>query len=200
MLIIGLTGSIGMGKTSVSEMFHRLGIVVWNADDSVHRLYNEDTALASHLASIFGDILDKAKKIDRQKLGKLVLADDAALKKLEAIIHPIVAKDREKFIQNAAQKQSKYVILDIPLLFENGADAHMDKTIVVDCTKELQRQRVLGRPGMSEEKLAAILAKQIPNEIKKQKADFVIDTNTNLDQTNIQVHEIHNHLMKIKEQ
>lgn len=200
MLIIGLTGSIGMGKTSVGAMFQGLGIEVWNADDVVHKLYNDDKALSSNLATVFGDVLDLNGKIDRQKLGKIVLSDDAALKKLELIIHPLVAKDRAAFIKEAAQKNHEYVILDIPLLFENGAEAHMDKTIVVDCSPELQKQRVLSRPGMSEEKLAAILAKQIPNEIKKQRADFVVDTSTSLDQTNIQVHQIHNKLLTISKQ
>lgn len=194
MLIVGLTGSIGMGKSTIADMFKTLGIKVWNADDAVHEMYKKNGAATALITEEFGNILDKNGGIDRQKLGKIVLANAEKLKILENIVHPLVTKDRMDFIEQAKSNSEKYIIIDVPLLFETNGQANVDKVIVVDCDIETQKARVLSRPNMTEEKFHTILLKQIPNHIKVAKADFVIDTSKTLLQTEEQVLKIHNQL------
>ena len=189
MIKIGLTGSIGMGKSTVAAMFGELGAAVWNADDAVHRMYAPGGAAVAAIEKEFdGVVRDGA--IDRTALAQQVLGNQAALKKLEAIVHPLVAADREAFMAAAAEAGAAAVVLDIPLLFENGSEMFFDAVVVVSAPEAVQKARVLSRPGMSEEKLAAILAEQMPDAEKRKKADFVISTDQSLEETSRDVSEV----------
>ncbi|MFC2951229.1 dephospho-CoA kinase [Marinicaulis aureus] len=195
MIRIGLTGSIGMGKSTVLQMFADLGAATWDADAAVHRLYEKDGAAVEPLKELFPDaIIDGA--VDRAALAKIVLADTQALAKLEALVHPLVAEDREAFMLAAAAAGEDAVVLDIPLLFENGTEKFFDVTVVVSAPSEVQRSRVLARPGMSEEKFNAILRLQTPDEEKRQCADYVIDTGAPLDETRAQVRLAYSEILK----
>jgi len=195
MIRIGLTGSIGMGKSTVLQMFADLGAATWDADAAVHRLYAKDGAAVEPLKELFpGAIIDGA--VDRAALAKIVLADTQALAKLEALVHPLVAEDREAFMLAAAAAGADAVVLDIPLLFENDTEKFFDVTVVVSAPSEVQRSRVLARPGMSEEKFNAILRLQTPDEEKRQRADYVIDTGAPLDETRAQVRLAYSEILK----
>ncbi|MBZ9684228.1 MULTISPECIES: dephospho-CoA kinase [unclassified Mesorhizobium] len=178
MIVLGLTGSIGMGKSTTARMFAEAGVPVHDSDETVHRLYAGKAAPLVEAAfpgtTVHGSV-------DRAKLGARVLGDAAALKKLEAIIHPLVRADADAFLTRHREAGESIVVLDIPLLFETGGRGRVDKVVVVTAPAEVQRQRVLARPGMSEEKLASILAKQVPDAEKRRLADFVIDTGEGLD-------------------
>lgn len=178
MIVLGLTGSIGMGKSTTARMFAEAGVPVHDSDETVHRLYAGKAAPLVE-AAFPGTTADGS--VDRAKLGARVLGDAAALKKLEAIIHPLVRADADAFLAKHRNAGESIVVLDIPLLFETGGRGRVDKVVVVTAPAEVQRQRVLARPGMSEEKLAAILAKQVPDAEKRRLADFVIDTGKGLD-------------------
>ncbi|RWC67835.1 MAG: dephospho-CoA kinase [Mesorhizobium sp.] len=178
MIVLGLTGSIGMGKSTTARMFAEAGVPVHDSDETVHRLYAGKAAPLVE-AAFPGTTADGS--VDRAKLGARVLGDAAALKKLEAIIHPLVRADADAFLAKHRNAGESIVVLDIPLLFETGGRGRADKVVVVTAPAEVQRQRVLARPGMSEEKLAAILAKQVPDAEKRRLADFVIDTGNGLD-------------------
>ncbi|TGS36877.1 MULTISPECIES: dephospho-CoA kinase [unclassified Mesorhizobium] len=178
MIVLGLTGSIGMGKSTTARMFAEAGVPVHDSDETVHRLYAGKAAPLVE-AAFPGTTADGS--VDRAKLGARVLGDAAALKKLEAIIHPLVRADADAFLAKHRNAGESIAVLDIPLLFETGGRGRVDKVVVVTAPAEVQRQRVLARPGMSEEKLAAILAKQVPDAEKRRLADFVIDTGNGLD-------------------
>ncbi|MGX5831584.1 dephospho-CoA kinase [Mesorhizobium sp. 43Arga] len=178
MIVLGLTGSIGMGKSTTAKMFAEAGVPVHDSDEAVHRLY---AGAAAPLVEAAFPGTTVGGVVDRVKLGAHVLGDAAALKRLEAIIHPLVRADADAFLARHRTAGESIALLDIPLLFETGGRGRVDKVVVVTAPAEVQRQRVLARPGMTEEKLAAILAKQVPDEEKRRLADFVIDTGQGLD-------------------
>ena len=171
--ILGLTGSIGMGKSAVAAMFGDLGVPVFDADAAVHVLQGPGGALLREIEAVFPGTTSK-KGVDRPRLGAAVFGDKAKLAKLEAIVHPAVAAMRKQFL--ADNSGAPLVVFDIPLLFEKGGQAGVDAVVVVSAGAEAQRARVLARPGMSEEKFAQILALQVPDAEKRARADFVIDT------------------------
>ena len=174
---LGLTGSIGMGKSTTGRMFTKLGHPLWDADAAVHRLYAQGGAAVAPVGAAFPSAL-KDQAIDRTALKAALAVDPAALKRLEAIVHPLVAQDRLQFIENAKQNGAKIVVLDIPLLFETGGQSQMDGVAVVSTDAETQRQRVMARPGMTAETFAMILSRQMPDAEKRALADWVIPTDT----------------------
>ena len=186
MIRIGLTGSIGMGKSTVLAMFADFGAAVWNADDAVHRLYEQGGAAVPFVEKEFPDAV-KDGAVDRNALAKTVLGDEQAVRKLEAIVHPLVAQDRGMFLVAAEEAGADAAVLDIPLLYENGAEQYFDAVAVVSAPADVQRARVLARPGMTEEKFEAILKLQMPDAEKRQRADYVIDTGLAIDETRAQV-------------
>ena len=175
MKVIGLTGSIGMGKTTAASLFRRRGIPVYDADRAVHRLSEKGGAAVPAIARAFpGVVVDGA--VDRKKLGAIVFKDPRALKRLEAILHPLVAEQRGLFLRRMRARRQPLVVLDIPLLFETGGAALADHIVVVSAPAFLQTARVMKRPGMTREKLAGILAHQMPDGEKRRRADNVIET------------------------
>ena len=180
MIKLGLTGSIGMGKTETAKMFVRLGIPVFDADAAVHSLYEAGGAAVGPVEKELPGVTVEGA-IDRQRLGQRVLSDPAAIARLEAIVHPLVGQARQQFLQNAARDGADLVVLDIPLLFETGGEGAVDKILVVSAPADVQRRRVLERDGMTPEKLDAILAKQMPDEEKRRRADYVVMTDKGLD-------------------
>ncbi|MGF1444731.1 MAG: dephospho-CoA kinase [Pikeienuella sp.] len=186
MIRIGLTGGIGMGKSTVAEMFAALGVPVWDADAAVHRLYAADGAGAAAIAQLC-PLAVGSEGVDRRVLRAEVIREPALLKLVEAAIHPLVAADRASFLAQAAEAGAEAALCDIPLLFETGAERHFDKVVVVTAPAEVQRSRVLARPGMTEAALETILAKQMPDAEKRVRADLVIDTSESLEATQTQV-------------
>ncbi len=187
MFVLGLTGSLGMGKSTTARFFAEEGVPLHDADAAVHRLYEgEATALIE--AAFPGTT--SGGRVDRDKLAKKVLGDSAAIKRLETIIHPLVGRAEAQFLDEAARKDAAVVVLDIPLLFETGADRRCDAVVVVSAPADVQRARAFERPGMTEEKFQAILAKQMPDAEKRARADFVVDTSKGLDAARVQVREI----------
>ncbi|WP_372839961.1 dephospho-CoA kinase [Phaeovulum sp.] len=184
--LLGLTGSIGMGKSTTASMFADLGVPVWDADATVHRLYARGGAAVAPIAAAFPAAV-VAGEVDRAALKQLLEADKQALFQLESIVHPLVAADRAAFIASHASAQ--VILLDIPLLFETGADAVCDATLVVTAPPEVQRARVLARPGMTEAQLALILARQMPDAEKRARASYVIET-ASLEQTRAAVQDL----------
>jgi dephospho-CoA kinase len=189
MKVIGLTGSIGMGKSETARMFAKLGMTVLDSDQVVHELYARDGRAVEPVSRAF-PASRVADIIDRQKLANLVLDNPEALKKLEAIVHPLVQETQQAFIQKMQAQNKKFVILEIPLLFETGAQKRLDKTILVSASPGQQRQCVLARPNMDEDKFNYILARQMPDEEKRKKADIIIDTSADLETTFRQVKKI----------
>jgi len=187
MIVLGLTGSIGMGKSTTANFFAEEGIPVHDADAVVHRLYEGEAAAAIEQA-FAGTTRDG--KVDRERLAQRVLVDPAALARLEAIVHPLVRAAEAQFLADAEQAGAKIVVLNIPLLFETGADKHVDVTVVVSAPPAIQRMRVLARPGMSAQKLEMILEKQMADEQKRARADFVVDTSRGFDSVRAQVRAI----------
>lgn len=173
MVVAGLTGSIGMGKSATVDMFRRLGVPVHDSDAAVHELYSGDAV--DPVGKAFPGVL-RDGSVDRSLLAQRVLNDPQAMKRLEAMIHPMVAAHRRSFVSQMRRSGSPLVVLDVPLLFETGADADVDVRIVVTAPVDVQKQRVLARPGMTPEKFAAILGRQMPDEEKRRRADIVIDT------------------------
>jgi dephospho-CoA kinase len=187
--LIGLTGSIGMGKSETAKLFARLGIPVYDSDAAVHRLYEPGGGAVEKIAQAFpGSVSDG--RVDRAALSTLLAGDEAAFKRLEAIVHPLVADEQRKFMEQAARDGADMVVQDIPLLFETGGHARMDAVVVVSAPAELQRKRVLERPGMTAEKLDQILSRQMPDEEKRAKAHFVVETDKGLEHAFEQVKSI----------
>jgi dephospho-CoA kinase len=187
MIVLGLTGSIGMGKSTVEGFFAENGVPVYDADAAVHRLYAGDAAPLIE-AAFPGTIKDGT--VDRVRLAERVVGDAAALERLEGIVHPLVRRDEEQFIAAAEAAGAAVAVIDIPLLLETGGDRRCDAVVVVSAPAETQRARVMSRPGMTEEKFSAILAKQMPDAEKRRRADFVVDTSQDFDSTRAQVRAI----------
>jgi dephospho-CoA kinase len=175
MKILCLTGSVGMGKTTAARMLRRLGIPVHDADGEVHRLLGRGGAAVRAVDAAFPGV-KSGKAIDRAALGKVVFADKAALKRLEGILHPLVRRAERRFLAEARRQHRRLVVLDIPLLFETKGERRCDGIIVVSAPRSIQRARVLARPGMTKERLAAIEARQLPDREKRRRADIVIET------------------------
>lgn len=189
MLIIGLTGSIGMGKSETAKMFAKLGVPVFDADKIVHRFYQKGGKAVDPIAEVFPRAL-KSGAIDRGALSLEVLDNAAALKKLEAIVHPLVRDQEASFLREAERSGAKTVLLDIPLLFETRDLSQFDKIIVVSAPLDVQYTRVMAREGMTEKKFKSINDKQMPDHEKRAKADFVIETDKRLDDAFEQVAKI----------
>ncbi|MER9546197.1 dephospho-CoA kinase [Mesorhizobium sp. M0437] len=187
MIVLGLTGSIGMGKSTAAKMFAEAGVPVHDSDEAVHRLY---AGKAAPLVEAAFPGTTRSGAVDRAALAERVLGDAAALKRLEAIIHPLVRADADAFLAEHRAAGAPLAVLDIPLLFETGGRNRVDKVVVVTAPPEVQRARVLARPGMNEEKLASILARQVPDAEKRRRADFVIDTGQGFDATRAAVKAI----------
>ena len=187
MIVLGLTGSIGMGKSTVAQMFADEGVPVFDADAAVHRLQGREGALVESIEANFPGTTGPGG-VDRGALAELVLGEPEALRRLEALIHPAVARERESFLADNAAVP--LVVLDIPLLFEAGGSEQVDRVAVVSAPPEVQRQRVLQRPGMTPEKFERILARQLPDAEKRARADFVIDTGATIDDTRRAVRRI----------
>ncbi len=192
--VLCLTGSLGMGKSTAARFFAEEGVPVHDSDATVHALYEgEATPLieAAFPGSTSGG------RVDRTKLAAMVLNDKAALARLEAIVHPMVTASREKFLAEARKRGAKVVVLDIPLLFETKAERGCDAVVVVSAPAEIQRKRAFERPGMTDDKLAAILSKQMPDAEKRRRADFVVDSSQSFDHTRAQIREILRQVAKL---
>lgn len=189
MIVLGLTGSIGMGKSTVAQMFAEQGAPVFDSDAAVHALYARGGgAVAPVEAGFPGVVIDGA--INRTALSAQVFGDPGAIARLERIVHPLVRQAQLEFLQRNRVDGRAWAVLDIPLLFEGGGEHLVDKTVVVSAPADVQRARVLARPGMTEAKFEAILARQMPDVEKRSRADFVIDTSMSLDETRAQVRAV----------
>lgn len=173
--MIGLTGGIGMGKSTAARAFRRLGLAVHDADAAVHRLYARGGAAVAAVGALVPEAV-RDGAVDRAALGRAVLGDAALLARLEAAVHPLVRHEEKRFLAQARRRGDAAVVLDIPLLFETGADRRVDRIVVVSAPAAVQRERVLRRPGMTEARLAAILARQMPDAEKRRRADAVLHT------------------------
>jgi dephospho-CoA kinase len=187
MIVLGLTGSIGMGKSTTATLFAEAGVPVYDADAAVHRLY-EGEAVATIEAAFPGTTANG--RVDRDKLSARVVHDSAAIRRLEEIVHPMLGASRQKFLHNAEQSGAPVAVIDVPLLFETGGEKRVDAVVVVTTSAELQRERILARPNMTEEKLAAILARQMPDAEKRKRAHFVVDTSHGLDPVRARIRDI----------
>lgn len=185
MISVGLTGSIATGKSEVAKLFSIAGIPVFDSDVAVHDVYDEKTT-TDLLGKAFPEVI-VGGKIDRQRLGQRVLGSPRDLKKLESLIHPLVRKKRKDFITHWRKQNCLLVVLDIPLLFETGQDKEVDYAIVVSASENVQRKRAMARPGMTEDKFAHILARQMPDAEKRRRADFIIENSGSLENLRIQV-------------
>jgi dephospho-CoA kinase len=186
MLLVGLTGSIGMGKSETAKMFARHGVPVCDSDATVHALYDKGGVAVEPVGAAFPGVVVEGR-VDREKLSREVVGKPEALRKLEMIVHPLVGEAQRAALQAAAASGASMVVLDIPLLFETGGRARVDVVVVVSAPGDVQRQRVLARPGMTPEKLDAILLKQMPDADKRSRADFVVDTSQGLAHAEAQV-------------
>jgi dephospho-CoA kinase len=187
MLILGLTGSIGMGKSTTANLFAEAGVPVYDADAAVHRIYQGEAAPAIETA-FPGTTVDG--KVDRAKLSAKVLHDPAAIKRLEQIVHPMLGASRQKFLDDAEGSGAPVVVMDIPLLFETGGEKRVDAVVVVTTSPEAQRERIMARGTMTSEALDAILARQLPDAEKRRRADFVVDTSHGLDPVRERIRDI----------
>jgi dephospho-CoA kinase len=187
MFILGLTGSLAMGKSATAKMFAEEGVPVHDADAAVHRLYEGEAVPLIEMA--FAGTT-AGGKVDRDKLGQRVLGDAAALKRLEGIVHPLVRKAEERFLTEAEHKGASVAVLDIPLLYETGGEKRCDAVVVVSAPADVQRARAFERPGMTEAKFQAILGKQMPDAEKRARADFIVDSGQGLERARAQVRDI----------
>jgi dephospho-CoA kinase len=187
MLILGLTGSIGMGKSTTAKLFVEAGVPVYDADATVHGLYEGEAGPAIE-AAFPGTTVNG--KVDRNKLSARVVHDPAAMKQLEGIVHPMLGASRQKFLRDAEQSGAPVAVVDVPLLYETGGEKRVDAVVVVTTTPEIQRQRILARDNMTGEKLDAILARQLPDPEKRKRADFVVDTSHGLDPVRARIRDI----------
>jgi len=194
MIVLGLTGSIGMGKSTTATLFAEAGVPVYDADATVHMLY-EGEAVSAIEAAFPGTTVDG--KVDRNKLSARVVHDPVAIKQLEQIVHPMLGASRQKFLDDAERSGAAVAVVDVPLLFETGGEKRVDAVVVVTTTPELQRQRILARDNMTSEKLDAILARQLPDAEKRRRADFVVDTSDGLDPVRLQIQDILNEAVKM---
>ena len=189
MYLIGLTGSIGMGKSQTASLFRDEGVPVYDADAAVHALYEKGGAAVAPIGQLVPEaVVDGA--VDRAVLGRHVLQDNDKLRALEAIVHPLAGQTQMQFLTQAVADGAEMAVLDIPLLFETGGDGFVDSVVVVSAPAALQRERVLARPGMSEEKLDDILAKQMPDADKRARADFIVDSSISVADAHRQVRAI----------
>lgn len=195
MIVLGLTGSIGMGKSTTATLFAEVGVPVYDADAAVHRLYESEAAPAIEAA--FPGTTAHGK-VDRNKLSARVVHDSAAMRKLEEIVHPMLGASRQKFLNDAEQSGAPVAVVDVPLLFETGGEKRVDAVVVVTTTAELQRERILTRSNMTEEKLAALLARQMPDAEKRKRAHFVVDTSHGLDPVRARIKDILAEAVKLK--
>jgi dephospho-CoA kinase len=187
MLILGLTGSIGMGKSTTAKLFVEAGVPVYDADAAVHKVYQGEAVPAIE-AAFPGTTVDG--KVDRAKLSAKVVHDPAAIKRLEQIVHPMLGASRQKFLDDAERSGAPVVVMDIPLLFETGGEKRVDAVVVVTTSPENQRERILARGTMTSEALDAIIARQLPDAEKRKRADFVVDTSHGLDPVRSQIRDI----------
>jgi dephospho-CoA kinase len=187
MIVLGLTGSIGMGKSTTAQLFAEAGVPVYDADAAVHRIYEGEAAPAIE-AAFPGTTV--GGKVDRNRLSAQVVHDPAAMKRLEQIVHPMLGASRQKFLHDAEQASAPVAVVDVPLLFETGGEKRVDAVVVVTTTPEIQRQRILARDNMTSEKLDAILARQLPDAEKRKRADFVVDTSHGLDPVRERIRDI----------
>ncbi len=179
MVIVGLTGSIGMGKSTAAKMLRQMGVPVYDADAAVHALQAPGGIALPPIEAVFPGVV-KNGVLDRQALGARVFGNKEALRRLEAIVHPLVGQQQRRFLRSAARRREKLVVLDIPLLFEGSGERRVDATLVVSAPPFLQRRRVMARPGMTAEKLAGILRQQVSDSVKRRKATIVIPTGLGL--------------------
>jgi dephospho-CoA kinase len=194
MIILGLTGSIGMGKSTTAKLFAEAGVPVYDADATVHMLY-EGEAVPAIEAAFPGTTA--GGKVDRARLSARVVHDPAAIKQLEQIVHPMLGASRQKFLHEAEQSGAPVAIVDVPLLFETGGEKRVDAVVVVTTTPQIQRQRVLARDNMTGERLDAILARQLPDAEKRKRADFVVDTSHGLDPVRARIRDILDQAVKM---
>ena len=187
MIILGLTGSIGMGKSTTAKLFAEAGVPVYDADATVHLIYEGEAAPAIE-AAFPGTTVDG--KVDRTKLSAQVLHDAAAIRRLEQIVHPMLGAYHQKFLRDVEQSGAPVAVVDVPLLFETGGEKRVDAVVVVTTSPDIQRQRILARDNMTAEKLDAILARQLPDAEKRKRADFVVDTSDGLDPVRARIRDI----------
>ncbi|MBA8877851.1 dephospho-CoA kinase [Phyllobacterium myrsinacearum] len=187
MIVLGLTGSIGMGKSTAAQMFIDAGVPVYSADETVHRLYS---GVAAPLIEAAFPGTSENGAVDRTRLSKAVIGNPKALKKLESIVHPLVRSEENAFRDKARSAGAKLVVIDIPLLFETGGDSRVDKILVVSAPADVQKKRVLARLDMTPEKLEAILMRQTPDTEKRSRADFIVNTDQTFDATRADINDI----------
>jgi len=189
MIILGLTGSIGMGKTTTAQMFRDAGCPVFDADAAVHSLYAKGGAAVPIIQAVFPDAI-KDGAVNREVLGRHMRADPLQLQVLESFIHPLVAGQRQAFMDKAREDKADIIVMDVPLLFETGGDRYVDKIVVVTAPADIQRQRVMARPGMTENLFETLLARQMPDVEKRAKADYLVFTDQGLEAARSQVEQI----------
>jgi dephospho-CoA kinase len=194
MLILGLTGSIGMGKSTTAKLFAEAGVPVYDADATVHQIY-EGEAVPAIEAAFPGTTA--GGKVDRARLSAEVVHDPAAMKRLEGIVHPMLRAYHQKFLDDAERSGAPVAVVDVPLLFETGGDKRVDAVVVVTTSPEIQRERILARGTMTSEALDAILARQMPDKEKRRRADFVVDTSHGLDPVRARIRDILNEVVKM---
>jgi len=194
MIILGLTGSIGMGKSTTAKLFAEAGVPVYDADATVHMIYQGEAAPAIEAAFPGATA---GGKVDRNRLSAQVVHDPAAIKRLEQIVHPMLRAYHQKFLHDAETSGAPVAVVDVPLLFETGGEKRVDAVVVVTTTPEIQRQRILVRDNMTGEKLDAILARQLPDAEKRQRADFVVDTSHGLDPVRARIRDILDQAVKM---
>jgi dephospho-CoA kinase len=194
MLILGLTGSIGMGKSTTAKLFAEAGVPVYDADATVHRIYEGEAAPAIE-AAFPGTTVNG--KVDRARLSERVMHDPAAIRRLEQIVHPMLRSHHQKFLEEAEKSGAPVALVDVPLLYETGGETRVDAVIVVTTSREIQRERILARENMTGEKLDAILARQLPDAEKRKRADFVVDTSHGLDPVRSRIRDILDQVVKM---